>query len=156
MGILGVQSLEEAVPWAAWFSTLCSLLLVAKLCKERFEYLAFSPTTPKWSLARLGVLMFFVLGLSLFCVGSAIFVSLNQVNFKLGILLYLLGDSLYVTIYSIFVIVRYGIHTYDIRSRVVWENRATFTYYTDLFFELTLLTVDFLHHVHMFWGNALL
>ena len=30
-----------------------------------------------------------------------------------------------------------------------WENRSTYTYYTELVLELAALSVEFLHHVHM-------
>ncbi len=39
----------------------------------------------------------------------------------------------------------------------VWENRSTYTYYTELVLELAVLCVDFLHHVHMLlWANMFL
>jgi len=31
----------------------------------------------------------------------------------------------------------------------VWENRATYVYYTELVFELAALSIDFGHHLHM-------
>ena len=30
-----------------------------------------------------------------------------------------------------------------------WENRSTYTYYTELVLELAALSVEFLHHIHM-------
>lgn len=39
----------------------------------------------------------------------------------------------------------------------VWENRSTYTYYTELVLEVAVLCVDFMHHVHMLlWANMFL
>ena len=44
---------------------------------------------------------------------------------------------------------RYIIHLWDMHHDGTWENRSTYTYYTELILELAALSVDFLHHVHM-------
>ena len=31
----------------------------------------------------------------------------------------------------------------------LWENRNTYTYYTELILEMSSLCVDFIHHLHM-------
>uniref|UniRef100_A0A8C6UYG5 E3 ubiquitin-protein ligase AMFR n=1 Tax=Neogobius melanostomus TaxID=47308 RepID=A0A8C6UYG5_9GOBI len=45
-GVLNVQTVEEVVMWCLWFSALVFLHLMVQLCKDRFEYLSFSPSTP--------------------------------------------------------------------------------------------------------------
>uniref|UniRef100_A0A286XI40 Autocrine motility factor receptor n=1 Tax=Cavia porcellus TaxID=10141 RepID=A0A286XI40_CAVPO len=45
-GVLNVQTVEEVVMWCLWFAGLVFLHLMVQLCKDRFEYLSFSPTTP--------------------------------------------------------------------------------------------------------------
>lgn len=53
---------------------------------------------------------------------------------------------------------RYAIHLYDTRSSPrSSDKRGPLAYYTELISELTVLAVDFLHHVHMLlWSNILL
>lgn len=58
---------------------------------------------------------------------------------------------------------RYAIHLYDTRGAAgttaprSWDKRGPLAYYTELTSELTVLAVDFLHHVHMLlWSNIFL
>ena len=52
---------------------------------------------------------------------------------------------------------RYIIHLWDMHHDGTWENRNTYTYYTELVLELAALCVDFMHHVHMLlWANMFL
>lgn len=61
-------------------------------------------------------------------------------------------------------ILRYGLHLYDLRQGeeavsggVIWEKRGPVAYYTELVFELSVLILDFMHHVHMLlWSNIFL
>ncbi|XP_035829524.1 E3 ubiquitin-protein ligase AMFR [Aplysia californica] len=52
-GVMNVQSMEEVVLWVAWFSALGFLHLLTQVCKDRFEYLSFSPATPRVSHVKL-------------------------------------------------------------------------------------------------------
>lgn len=57
---------------------------------------------------------------------------------------------------------RYAIHLYDTRgagtsSPRSWDKRGPLAYYTELASELTVLAVEFLHHIHMLlWSNIFL
>lgn len=44
---------------------------------------------------------------------------------------------------------RYAIHLWDIHHEGVWENRTSYVYHAELIFELSALSVDFIHHLHM-------
>ena len=44
---------------------------------------------------------------------------------------------------------RYGIHLWDVNHDGVWENRAIYVYYSELLFEISALSVDLCHHLHM-------
>ncbi|CAN8000810.1 unnamed protein product, partial [Ixodes pacificus] len=63
-GVMNVQYMDEVVLWCSWFSVLGFLHLLAQLCKDRFEYLSFSPTTPKLTHVRLLALLSGILLLS--------------------------------------------------------------------------------------------
>jgi len=44
---------------------------------------------------------------------------------------------------------RYVIHLYEMNVDGVWENRSIYIYYTELIFELSAISIDFCHHLHM-------
>ncbi|CAG2100739.1 unnamed protein product [Medioppia subpectinata] len=153
-GVMNVQYMDEVVLWCSWFSILGFLSLLAQLCRDRFEYLSFSPMTPKWTHFRLIVLLMAILttSLSLFvvCVLVGIHAGINTFAF-------MTAECSLVAVRTLFVIVRYSIHLWDLNYEGVWENRASMAYYTELVFELSTLTIDFCHHLHMlFWGNIIL
>lgn len=68
-GVLNVQTVEEVVMWCLWFAGLVFLHLMVQLCKDRFEYLSFSPTTPMSSHGRVLSLLIAML---LSCCGLAV------------------------------------------------------------------------------------
>ncbi|XP_057318277.1 E3 ubiquitin-protein ligase AMFR-like isoform X2 [Microplitis mediator] len=157
-GVLNVQYADEIVLWWAWFTALGFLGLLSQLCKDRFVYLSFSPTTPGWSHARLLGLLAAILSLSLFMLlistaAAFFFVSFNTYAF-------MAAECILLAVRTIHVMLRYAIHLYDTRSSPrssSSDKRGPLAYYTELICELTVLAVDFLHHVHMLlWSNILL
>ncbi|KYN01112.1 PREDICTED: E3 ubiquitin-protein ligase AMFR-like [Cyphomyrmex costatus] len=159
-GVLNVQYMDEVILWWAWFMALGFLSLLSQLCKDRFEYLSFSPTTPGWSHARLLVLLAAILVLSSFMLLFSIaavffFISFNTFAF-------MAAEYILLGVRTIHVMLRYLIHLYDTRgagtsAQRSWDKRGPLTYYTDLIAELIGLAVDFCHHVHMLlWSNIFL
>lgn len=154
-GVLNVQYMDEVVLWWAWFTALGFLGLLSQLCKDRFVYLSFSPTTPGWSHARLLGLLAAILALSSFMLllstaAAFFFVSFNTYAF-------MAAECILLGVRTIHVMLRYAIHLYDTRSSPRSDKRGPLAYYTELISELTVLVVDFLHHVHMLlWSNILL
>lgn len=51
---------------------------------------------------------------------------------------------------------RYMIHLWDLSLEGVWENRSVYVYYSELVFELSSLTIDFGHHLHMLVSDVLM
>jgi PREDICTED: autocrine motility factor receptor-like len=145
-GVMNVPSMDEVVLWCSWFSVLGFLSLLAQLCKDRFEYLSFSPMTPKWTHFRLLLLLLAILtsSLSLFfvCIIFGLHAGINTFAF-------MAAECSLVAVRTLYVFVRYAIHLWDLNYEGVWENRASYAYYTEFFFELTLLFIDLLHHIHM-------
>uniref|UniRef100_A0A671QRL0 E3 ubiquitin-protein ligase AMFR n=1 Tax=Sinocyclocheilus anshuiensis TaxID=1608454 RepID=A0A671QRL0_9TELE len=134
-GVLNVQRVEEVVLWCLWFSVLIFLHLMVQLCKDRFEYLSFSPTTPMSSHVRVLALLASVLA----CCGG------------LAVLCALVGH-----LHGMFrsVICRYSIHLWDLNHEGTWENKSSHIYYTDFIMELAILCLDLMHHIHMLlFGN---
>ncbi|XP_030059568.1 E3 ubiquitin-protein ligase AMFR isoform X3 [Microcaecilia unicolor] len=63
-------------------------------------------------------------------------------------------QSLLVTVRTAHVILRYIIHLWDLNHEGTWEGKGTYVYYTDFVMELSLLSLDLLHHIHMLlFGN---
>lgn len=151
---MNVQFMDEVVLWCSWFSLLGFLCLLTQLCKDRFEYLSFSPMTPKWTHTRLLLLLIAILtaSFSLFVVCVIVGVHSGFSTFA-----FMAAECSLVSVRTLYVIVRYAVHLWDLNYEGVWENRASYAYYSELIFELSILSIDFCHHLHMlFWGNIIL
>lgn len=166
-GVITVQYMDEVVLWCSWFSVLGFLHLLAQLCKDRFEYLSFSPTTPGWSHVRLLGLLISILILSgflfLICVAVGFYVGFHTFAF-------MVAECIQLSVQTLHVILRYAMHLYDMRqgsgasgtgngagSGRIWEHRGSLAYYSELVFELAGLLLDLVHHLHMLlWRNIFL
>ncbi|NXJ90353.1 AMFR ligase, partial [Corythaixoides concolor] len=150
-GVLNVQTVEEVVMWCLWFSGLVFLHLMVQLCKDRFEYLSFSPTTPMSSHIRVLTLLIAML---LSCCGLAVVCGVIGYTHGMHTLAFMAAESLLVTVRTAHVILRYVIHLWDLNHEGTWEGKGTYVYYTDFVMELTLLSLDLMHHIHMLlFGN---
>ncbi|XP_035251783.1 E3 ubiquitin-protein ligase AMFR-like [Anguilla anguilla] len=150
-GVLNVQTVDEVVMWCMWFAALVFLHLMVQLCKDRFEYLSFSPTIPLSSHVRVLSLL---VSLLLSCSGLAVVCGLLGLSQGPHTLAFMVAECLLVTVRTGHVIIRYSIHLWDLNHEGTWEGKGTFVYYTDFAMELTLLFVDLLHHTHMLlFGN---
>lgn len=182
-GVINVQYIDEVLLWCSWFSLLGFLQLLSQLSKDRFEYvsnlirryqsskhlrrlfqLSFSPTTPIFSHVKLLLLLATVFLLS----GLMLLVSL-LVGFYGGLntFAFMSAEVVLLGVRTLHVIVRYAFHLYDMRQEGsnavasdvgrVWEKRSAVAYYVELVFELTALTIDLVHHLHMLlWSNIFL
>ncbi|XP_035207244.1 E3 ubiquitin-protein ligase AMFR-like [Stegodyphus dumicola] len=150
-GVMNVQYMDEVVMWCGWFSIVGAFHLLSQLCKDRFEYLSFSPTTPKWTHLRLFALIFFILAVSVsLCIIVGFYASLNTFFF-------MASEWTLVILRTLYVLMRYILHLYDVTHEGIWERRGVYNYYCEFVFELTSYIVDFLHHLHMLlWGNIFL
>ncbi|XP_074468057.1 E3 ubiquitin-protein ligase AMFR-like isoform X1 [Sebastes fasciatus] len=151
-GVLNVQTVEEVVMWCLWFSALVFLHLMVQLCKDRFEYLSFSPSTPMNSHVRVLCLLVSLLldccGLAVGC-GGLLGASHGMHTFS-----FMAAECLLVTVRTGHVIMRYSIHLWDLNHPGTWESKGTYVYYTDFVMELTMLFLDLMHHIHMLlFGN---
>uniref|UniRef100_A0A670YE61 E3 ubiquitin-protein ligase AMFR n=1 Tax=Pseudonaja textilis TaxID=8673 RepID=A0A670YE61_PSETE len=150
-GVLNVQTVDEVVMWCLWFSGLVFLHLMVQLCKDRFEYLSFSPTTPLNSHIRVLTLLVVML---LSCCGLAMVCGLIGYTHGMHTLSFMAAESLLVTVRTVHVILRYIIHLWDLNHEGTWESKGTYVYYTDFIMELMLLSLDLMHHIHMLlFGN---
>ncbi|KAM9607102.1 E3 ubiquitin-protein ligase AMFR isoform 2-T2 [Trichechus inunguis] len=150
-GVLNVQTVEEVVMWCLWFAGLVFLHLMVQLCKDRFEYLSFSPTTPMSSHGRVLSLLIAML---LSCCGLAVVCCITGYTHGMHTLAFMAAESLLVTVRTAHVILRYVIHLWDLNHEGTWEGKGTYVYYTDFVMELTLLSLDLMHHIHMLlFGN---
>ncbi|XP_063169304.1 E3 ubiquitin-protein ligase AMFR [Candoia aspera] len=145
-GVLNVQTVEEVVMWCLWFSGLVFLHLMVQLCKDRFEYLSFSPTTPLNSHIRVLALL---VALLLSCCGLAVMCGVIGYAHGMHTLSFMAAESLLVTVRTVHVILRYIIHLWDLNHEGTWESKGTYVYYTDFIMELMLLSLDLMHHIHM-------
>ncbi|XP_062243862.1 E3 ubiquitin-protein ligase AMFR-like isoform X1 [Platichthys flesus] len=150
-GVLNVQTVEEVVMWCLWFSALVFLHLMVQLCKDRFEYLSFSPSTPMHSHVRVLCLL---VSLLLDCCGLAVVCGLLGASHGMHTLSFMAAECLLVTVRTGHVIMRYSIHLWDLNHPGTWESKGTYVYYSDFIMELAMLFLDLMHHIHMLlFGN---
>uniref|UniRef100_A0A7N8WN27 E3 ubiquitin-protein ligase AMFR n=1 Tax=Mastacembelus armatus TaxID=205130 RepID=A0A7N8WN27_9TELE len=150
-GVLNVQTVDEVVMWCLWFAALVFLHLMVQLCKDRFEYLSFSPSTPMNSHVRVLCLL---VSLLLDCCGLAVVCGLLGASHGMHTLSFMAAECLLVTVRTGHVIIRYSIHLWDLNHPGTWESKGTYLYYTDFIMELAMLFLDLMHHIHMLlFGN---
>lgn len=150
-GVLNVQTVEEVVMWCLWFAALIFLHLMVQLCKDRFEYLSFSPTTPLGSHMRV---MSLLMGLLLSCCGLGVLCGLWGPAHGMHTLAFMAAECMLVTVRTGHVIMRYSIHLWDLNHEGTWENKGSHIYYTDFVMEMIMLSLDLMHHIHMLlFGN---
>nr|XP_057944897.1 E3 ubiquitin-protein ligase AMFR-like isoform X2 [Doryrhamphus excisus] len=145
-GVLNVQTVDEVVMWCLWFAALVFLHLMVLLCKDRFEYLSFSPSTPMNSHVRVICLL---VSLLLDCCGLAVVCGLLGATHGMHTLSFMAAECLLVTVRTGHVIMRYSIHLWDLNHPGTWEGKGTYVYYTDFTMELAMLFLDLMHHIHM-------
>ncbi|XP_043227982.1 E3 ubiquitin-protein ligase AMFR-like [Amphibalanus amphitrite] len=153
-GVINVQHMDEVVLWCSWFSALGFLHLLTQLCRDRFEYLSLSASTPRRTHGRLLCLLSAILALSLallvICVYVGLVASLNTFAF-------MAAECVLLLIRTFHTMIRYAIHLYDVAQTAQWERKGSLVYLAELMFEVTELVIDLLHHVHMLlWGNIIL
>nr|XP_048284623.1 E3 ubiquitin-protein ligase AMFR isoform X2 [Myodes glareolus] len=113
--------------------------------------LSFSPTTPMSSHGRVLSLLIAML---LSCCGLAVVCCVTGYTHGMHTLAFMAAESLLVTVRTAHVILRYVIHLWDLNHEGTWEGKGTYVYYTDFVMELTLLSLDLMHHIHMLlFGN---
>lgn len=130
------------------------MLVLTYLCKERFNYLTFSPAVSNWVHFRLLALLLVIISstIPLFIIG--IVVGLHT-SFSIGA--FLISECLNLFLRTVYCIILYGVHLWDISRESIWEKRAAIHYYIELIFDLLILSIEFCHHLHMlFWGNIIL
>ncbi|XP_068115638.1 E3 ubiquitin-protein ligase AMFR [Hyperolius riggenbachi] len=150
-GVLNVQTVEEVVLWFLWFAGLVFLHLMVQLCRDRFEYLSFSPTTPMSCHVRVMVLLNSML---VACCGLGVLCILAGYEHGMHTLAFMAAECLLVTTRTSHVVLRYVIHLWDLNHEGTWEGKGTYVYYTDFVMELSHLSIDLMHHIHMLlFGN---
>ncbi|XP_026220479.1 autocrine motility factor receptor a [Anabas testudineus] len=145
-GVLNVQTVEEVVMWWLWFAIPVFLHLLVQLCKDRFEYLSFSPATPLSCHARVLLLLVVLL---LCCGGLATLCSRLARSQGRHTAAFMAAECMLVTVRTTHVMFQYSIHLWDMNHEGSWENKSSYVYYTDLLMELLSLGLDLLHHIHM-------
>lgn len=151
VSVINVQYMDELILWCGWFSILGFMFLLTHLCKERFNYLAFSPSVSKWVHIKLLTLLSIILVVSipLFIIGAVV-----TYHHNLSVGIFLLSECILLFLRTLYCVFLYFIHLWDINSETLWEKRASFAYYVELVFDLMILVIDLLHHFHMLvWGN---
>eukprot|EP00731_Ephydatia_muelleri_P026764 Em0018g864a len=130
------------------------LFLLAYLAFFPVEQLSFSPNTPSSSHAKILILLGSVL---VCCAGLFMVCAIVGWQHGFNYFTFLYSEVFILCARALHTVIRYIIHLWDLHHDGTWENRSTYTYYTELILELAALSIDFLHHVHMLlWANMFL
>jgi len=158
-GVMNVETISEILVWVTWFAATVFLLLLTKLCRDRFEFLSFSPNTPMFYHYKVCALLFTILcsciAMAVSCVmQSSPFYLISKEEMDLHEIVFMLTECVMIFIKTTHVIIRYGIHLKDIQQEELWEQKATILYHVDLVMEVSNLVVKLIHHVHMLLSNS--
>eukprot|EP00079_Xenopus_tropicalis_P034780 XP_017948551.1 PREDICTED: E3 ubiquitin-protein ligase AMFR isoform X1 [Xenopus tropicalis] len=114
-------------------------------------WLSFSPTTPMSCHMRVLVLLNIML---LACCGLAVLCAIAGYTHGMHTLAFMAAECMLVTTRTTHVVLRYVIHLWDLNHEGTWEGKGTYVYYTDFVMELSHLSIDLMHHIHMLlFGN---
>nr|XP_046909661.1 E3 ubiquitin-protein ligase AMFR-like [Dermatophagoides farinae] len=152
--VINVQYMDELILWCAWFSVLGFMFLLTNLCKERYSFLANTPTISRFEHIKLLTLLVSILmsTLPLFIIGVIVG---NHTSLSIGA--FLICEVSIISLRSLQCLILYIIHLCDLRRDSIWEKRTAIIYYIELIFDLSVLSIDFCHHIHMLSsGNIIL
>lgn len=152
-GVLNLGEFNLVTRWFVWCGGLASMYLLEKLCRDRADYLSFSPSTRfKNHLPGFGL----VLTLHLISIVLLVAVLYTR-GTDIHITLFLIADSVLMYLRTLDGIIRYSILFYDMYKNSRWENKDVLLYYSELIMEVTLLYTDLVHNLHMLvWSGVLL
>ncbi|KAG1685090.1 E3 ubiquitin-protein ligase AMFR [Nymphon striatum] len=154
VGIINVKNYDETLMWCSWFSVIGFIHILTHVCRDRCDYVCFSPVTTRVTHIKLISLLF---GLFTAAFGLFIICMLYQWTNGLNTFMFMAVEFVLLMVRIIQIMVRYGIYFREIMSESVWEDRSMYIYYSELRFELAALVIDFIHHMHMlFWSNIFL
>ncbi|UXI18473.1 Multiple PDZ domain protein [Sarcoptes scabiei] len=152
--VINVQSMEELLIWCVWFSIIGFMYILALLCKERFSVMVYSPSVSKWNHFKLLSLLVSILVSTTPFFFISFIVGMHT-SYSIGI--FLLSEILLLLSRTLHSLILYLVHLLDLSRESIWEMKTSVIYYIDLIFDLTILIIDFCHHLHMlFWANIIL
>ena len=139
--MLNLEDIDDVIKWWTWFSVIGFLSIHSQICKDRFEYLSFSASTPiKSHLRVLGLLVFIQISCALLIVAPFI-LNNKTTGFSTG--LFLFAESVGLFLRTLYVISKYTLHLCEINNLAQWKNKATITYYIDFGFEVSVVSINF-------------
>lgn len=150
-GVLNLENVNEVILWCTWFSVIGFLAIHCQICKDRFEYLSFSTTTPLRNHVKVFLLLLFI---QILCFGLIGISFVTQQKIGIGLGLFMFAEAFGLTLRTFYVITRYVVHLWDIYNLTQWNNKGTIVYYVDFMFETAVVSIEFLHYLHMLiYGN---
>ncbi|CAB4482274.1 unnamed protein product [Rhizophagus irregularis] len=133
---------EELLIWTSWFTILGFLRIFSMLCRDRFEYLTFSPNTPVQAHLRILVLLILILL-------SDIFWFIMCISIFRSMLLLLTFECFTLFLDTVQTLIKYLIHLRDITRQSVWESRGILLYYTEFVTDTLILVATLGHYLHI-------
>ncbi|XP_019849864.1 PREDICTED: E3 ubiquitin-protein ligase AMFR-like [Amphimedon queenslandica] len=145
-GVLNIQEIREMLVWCSWFALIGCFLLTSQLCKDRFLYLSFSPSTPSSSHAKM---IMFLSCILVSCAGLFMVCAIIGWQFGFNYFAFVFSEIYVLFTLTLLTLIRQIIHLWDMHHEGLWENRNVYTYYAEFVLEISSLSVQFFHHLHM-------
>ncbi|XP_047536576.1 E3 ubiquitin-protein ligase AMFR-like [Vanessa atalanta] len=139
-GVLNVQYMDEVLLWCSWFTLVGFLHLLGQLCKDRFDYLASSPTSARWANTRVLCLLMGIL-----TAASALFVVAVVWGLPAGkdTFAFMAAECLLLGVSALHVLARFTLRAHDA------DAAGPAAYYTHLVFDAVSLVTETIHVAHM-------
>jgi autocrine motility factor receptor len=147
---MDVQDLHDISGWCMWFVALGFFSLISELCKDRFEYLSFSPRVATSAHVKVVALLG---GIVLSCGGLLMVCAVVGWQFGFSHFAFLCSEVFILSSRTVHTLIRYMVYLWDMHHSTPWENKGAYLHYVEVILELGALGVDFIHHLHMImWG----
>lgn len=154
-GILNVEALHELLLWAAWFSVLGFLHLLAGLARDRFEFIMQSVEAPLFH-APLLILLCTLLFLGNVLMGVSVAIG---TRYSVHLMFFMLAEVFQLVVRTVHVIAWYAVQLYSEVARTVDVNdvyyKSISLYYVELIFSSVADFGDLVHNVHLAFWNRL-
>eukprot|EP00118_Oscarella_pearsei_P006540 m.29706 g.29706 ORF g.29706 m.29706 type:complete len:363 (+) comp31216_c0_seq1:657-1745(+) len=156
-GVLNIQDIDELMTWIVWLALVGFFAVWGAMTKMRSEYVCQSPHTSKLTHLKLISMLGAIFGSSVVLFSIALYLEPIETDYTLDYHVFMAAECLVLGLRPLHALTKHCIHIYDEAQPGTWEGRAVFSYYTDLLYEMTILAVEFIHHLHMMiWANVFL
>ncbi|KAL5250357.1 hypothetical protein ACHWQZ_G016183 [Mnemiopsis leidyi] len=150
-GVLNLGEVGLMTKWGVWCGVLAGISLLDTLTQDRAQYLSLSPST-RLQHHLPGVILSTLLHLSTVLLFIGVLYTRGE---DWHITFFLLADVFLFYLKTLHSIFNYGLIIYEMYTER-WENKDVTRYYTEISFDVMMLSVELLHNIHMLLYSGVL